>query len=107
MNLSITTTALSLSRCCTLTPFSPPFKLTITAALAPNTGYDFTWDSQVGKVYDLATSTDLATPIADWPVHASYSDIPATGTITTLTSVSMNGPGRFFAVVEKDAPLDD
>lgn len=74
--------------------------------------YNFEWNSQANKVYDLVTSTDLATPIAEWPVYmpqgggdpAMYADIPATGTSTTLTSVVSSDPQRFFAVVEKDAP---
>jgi len=84
-----------------------PFKITITPAIAPATGFDFTWNSRPGKVYDLVTSTDPVTPVAQWPVHASYSDIPATGTTTTLTAVPVDGPQRFFAVIEKDAPLVD
>jgi hypothetical protein len=80
------------------------FKLTITPAIAPATGFDFTWYSHPGKVYDLVTSTDLVTPVSEWPVHAAYSDIPATGTTTTLTAVPVDGPQRFFAVIEKDAP---
>lgn len=81
---------------------APP-TVTITAAVSPAIGFDFTWNSQVGKVYDLVTSTDLATPVAQWPVHAGYGDIPATGTTTTVTAVPVAGPQRFFAVIEKDA----
>lgn len=80
------------------------FKITITPAIAPATGFDFTWYSHPGKVYDLVTSTDLVTPVSKWPVHAAYSDIPATGTTTTLTAVPVDEPQRFFAVIEKDAP---
>lgn len=82
-------------------PSASTFNLTITPATAPANGYDFEWNSQPGKVYDLVTSTDLATPVTQWPVHASYGDIPATGTTTTLTAVPADGPQRFFAVVEK------
>ncbi|MFZ9935495.1 MAG: hypothetical protein ACO3JG_00395 [Luteolibacter sp.] len=83
------------------------------APSASNPGlYDFEWDSQPGKVYDLLTSTDLATPIATWPVHdpdgeggnSPYADIPTAGTTTTLTAVPGDGTKRFFAVAEKDAP---
>jgi len=72
--------------------------------IAPATGFDFAWESRPGKVYDLVTSTDFATPVAQWPVHAGFGDIPATGTTTTLTAVPVTGPQRFFAVIEKDAP---
>ena len=84
-----------------------PTKVTITPAAAPATGFDFALESRPGKVYDLVTSNNLVTPIAQWPVHAAYGDIPATGTTTTLTAVPVDGPQRFFAVVEKDAPLVD
>jgi len=74
--------------------------------------FDFSWDSQPDKVYDLVSSTDLASPVAEWPVHdpdgegplPPYADIPATGTATTLTAVPGDGPKRFFAMVEKAAP---
>jgi hypothetical protein len=84
-----------------------PFTVTITPATAPATGYDFSWYSRPGKVYDLISSTDPATPLAQWPVHTSYSDIPATGNTTTLTAVPVDGSQRFFAVVEKNAPRVD
>jgi hypothetical protein len=90
-------------------PDSSPgeFRLTITPATASATGYDFTWPSQPGKIYDLVTSTHPTTPVAQWPVHAAYSDIPATGTTTTLTAVPADGRQRFFALIEKDAPPVD
>ncbi len=95
-------------------PASPAasFKLTITRATPPATGYDFKWDCRPGKVYDLVTSTDLATPISGWPVYDPaggggndpYRNISAAGSTITLTGVPSSGPKRFFAVVEKDAP---
>lgn len=92
----------------TIDGFSPaPFRVTITAAIAPATGNDLAWNSKPCKVYDLVSSTDLATPIAQWPVYGSYSDIPATGTTTTLTALPADGPRRFFVVIEKDAPPED
>ncbi len=88
-------------------PSVSPLKLTITRATTPANGYDFAWGSRPGKVYDLVTSTDLASPIPEWPVHASYGNIPATGATTTLTAVPVDGQQRFFAVIEKDAPAAD
>lgn len=86
-------------------PDPPPFNLTIT----PNgTNFDFSWDSQPGKIYDLLTSTDLATPIAGWPIYNDgvmlRGNIPATGSTTTLTDVLPSGPRRFFAIREETAP---
>jgi alpha-galactosidase len=84
------------------------FSLTITPTTPPGIGYDFTWNSQSDKVYDLLTSTDLATPIADWPVYGDgetlYEAIPSDGETTTLTAVPAAGPRRFFVVREYDAP---
>ena len=56
--------------------------------------YDFEWDCQPGKVYDLLTSTDLATPISTWPVYdpdslgedTPYANIPAIGTPVDTSS---------------------
>ena len=80
---------------------------TIIPAFAPDTGFDLAWASRPGKVYDLVTSTDFSTPVEEWPVHADYADVPATGATTTLTDVPVDGPLRFFAVVAADAPLGD
>ena len=70
--------------------------------------YDFAWKSQSDKVYDLVTSTDLATPVAEWPVYDDgvklYEAIPGTGGMVTLTGVPCPGPRRFFAVREYVAP---
>lgn len=71
---------------------SAPFQITITPASTPDTGIDLAWESRRGKVYDLVTATDPATPLAQWPVHAAYGDIPATGTTTTLTDVPVDAP---------------
>lgn len=82
------------------------FQLVIT----PNaSNYDFSWDSLPGKFYDLITSTDLATPIADWPVYdpdgpgdaAPLGNISSAGNTTTLTAVPSSDPRRFFAIREK------
>ena len=84
-----------------------PFRLVITRNGA---NYDFEWDSKPGKLYDLITSTDLATPIATWPVHDPdgpggvdpFGDIPSAGATTTiLTGVPSSDPRRFFSIREK------
>lgn len=82
-----------------------PLTLTITPALAPAASYDFTWASQPGKVYDLVTSTDLATPASQWPVYRSYRDLFAAGVTRTLLAVPGNEPRRFFAMAQRDAPV--
>jgi hypothetical protein len=89
----------------TVSPTPPPFDLTI----APNgANFDFSWDSQPGKAYDLLASTDPATPVAEWPIYNDgatlYENIPATGTTTTLMAVPSSGPRRFFAMREEDGP---
>ncbi len=82
------------------------FVLTIT----PNgANYDFSWNSQPGKLYDLLSSTDLSTPIAEWAVYDPdgpggtdpYENIADTGATTTLTNVVSGDPRRFFAMREK------
>jgi hypothetical protein len=95
----------------TVTAVAPPPALdldfTITRNAAPGL-FDLSWTSQGGKVYDLLASTDLATPVADWPVYNDgvmlYENIPATGTTTTLTAVPSAVARRFFALREEDAP---
>jgi hypothetical protein len=68
------------------TPADAPFNLTITPNATPGL-YDFEWDSQEGKVYDLVTSADLATPTIEWPVYNDgetlYEAIPSAGETTT------------------------
>jgi alpha-galactosidase len=84
------------------------FQLTITPTAPPSTGYDFSWPSQDGMAYDLLTSTDLATPIAEWPIYddgvTRHEAIPSAGETTTLTGVPSPDSRRFFAVREYDAP---
>jgi hypothetical protein len=79
-----------------------PFALCI----SPNgTNFDFEWNSQPGKVYDLVTSTDLTIPIADWPIYNDgetlYENIPAIGTTTSLAEVPSATARRFFAIREE------
>jgi hypothetical protein len=82
-----------------------PFALRITRNGA---NFDFEWNSQPGMLYDLLTSTDLAIPIADWPIYDDgvtlHANIPATGSTTTLAAVPSGAPQRFFAMRGKPAP---
>lgn len=68
-------------------------------------GFDFTWDSRPGLVYDLLSSDDLSAPISTWRVHddgsRAYENIPASGSTTTIQEVPAAGR-RFFAVRERD-----
>ena len=80
---------------------STSFPLTIT----PNgANYDFTWESQDGKLYDLVSDTDLSMPRAEWPVYMGHADIEGSAPSNTLESVPGDGTKRFFAVIEKDLP---
>lgn len=53
---------------------------------------------------NLFTATELAKPLAQWPVRAAYGDLFAIGATTILTAVPGDGPQRLFAVLEQDAP---
>ena len=79
----------------------PAPRLTITQATPPETGFDLEWDSIEGKLYHLRTSTDLAGPIAAWEILES--DIIATPP-ANVKNVPADGPRRFYAVEEFDAP---
>jgi len=86
-------------------PSPAPFTVSILPNAATPGNYDFTWTSQAGKAYDIVTSTDLATPIATWPVWDGRVNLPATPPNNTLTNVPGGGDvRRFFAVVERAAP---
>ena len=84
------------------------FPLTITQNASTPGTFDFEWDSQPGKVYDLLTSTDLADPISEWPIYDDgvtvHASIPSAGETTTLSAVPSTDPRRFFAMREFDAP---
>ncbi|MGB6221279.1 hypothetical protein [Haloferula sp.] len=82
-------------------------QLTISANGSNPGNYDFSWTSQDGKLYDLVSSTDLATPISTWSVWEGNADIAGTSPSNGLTNVPGGGnTTRFFAVIEKDpAPL--
>ena len=88
-------------------PIAPPpapessFQVVITPAVAPATGFDLEWESQSGKRYNLYTSTDLAGPINTWTLLEG--DIEATPP-ANVKNVPEDGPRRFYAVEEFDAP---
>jgi len=84
-----------------ISPSTDPPLLTITPAIAPETGYDLEWDSQVGKAYNLRTSTDLDGPISTWDILEG--DIAATPPVNRV-NVPADGPRRFYAVEEFEAP---
>jgi hypothetical protein len=78
--------------------------------ITPNSGtpgsFDFSWNSNAGKVYDLVSSTDLSTAPDTWPVWQGHSGIPTNHpAANTLTNIPGGGdPKRFFSVIEKQAP---
>jgi hypothetical protein len=89
----------------------PDLTTPIQVVITPNgVNYDFAWNSMTGKLYDLLTSTDLATPVSTWPVHdpdgpggnPPFGDIPSAGATTTLTAVPSTDSRRFFAIREKN-----
>jgi len=85
-------------------PAAPPFDLVITPNATPGQ-YDFQWDSQAGKVYDLVSSTDLSTAPETWSVWNGQADLAASPPTNTLGNIAGGGDvRRFFAVLEKDAP---
>lgn len=85
-------------------PSSGNFSLIITPTKGSPGNYDFKWNSQDGKLYDLVSSTDLSTAPSTWAVYLGNENIMGTGPINTLTNLSGTGPVRFFVVIEKDSP---
>jgi len=83
---------------------STPLQLAITPNSDNPGNYDFSWNSQSGKVYDLVSSIDLNSAPATWEVWNGNADIEAALDTNTLTNVAVNGDSkRFFSIVEKDA----
>lgn len=84
------------------------FRLAITPSAETPGGFDFEWDSRPGMLYDLLSSSDLSAAPDSWAVYddgsSVYGDIASGGVTTTLTGVMGDGPRRFFAVREKEAP---
>jgi lysophospholipase L1-like esterase len=88
------------------------FNLEITANTSTPGNYDFEWDSEVDKVYNLVSNTSLATAPSGWSVWDNQADITSGGTTTSLPNIPGGGyPARFFVVVEKEPlkimPLGD
>ena len=68
----------------------------------PNT-LAFSFESEAGFEYDLLSSVDLSTPVAEWPVFDDgvtvFENIAASGTGTNeLNGVALVGETRFFAL---------
>ena len=82
-------------------PAGDGFALTITPAEAPETGFNLEWDSQTGKLYNLRSSPDLDDPVSGWDIIEA--NIAATPPANRL-NVPVDGPRRFYAVEEFDAP---
>lgn len=81
-------------------PSLEPLRLTLT----PNgNSYTLRWRSLAGKVYDLRSSTSLATPILTWPIYSGYVGLAPSGTGTnTLSGITPSDTTRFFVIVERD-----
>lgn len=63
----------------------------------------FTWASQVGRVYDLRSNTDLSTAPSTWDVLEGEISADVSG-INTLTIPRASEPKVFFALEERVAP---
>lgn len=84
---------------------APRFPLVITPTSGSPGNYDFEWDSQDGRLYDLVSATDLSTASTSWPVWDGREDMIATPPVNTLTDIPGGGDTRrFFAMIEKLAP---
>lgn len=81
-----------------ITTSSSPLQLLITEG---ESGFDLSWESTEGRVYDLVNSPDLSTPVSQWAVYESNSEIAATAPLNTLTGVSPAETKRFFALIER------
>jgi hypothetical protein len=86
-------------------PLASDFQVIITPTAGSPGNYDFEWESQAGKLYDLVSATDLSTASNTWPVWNGRADLTATPPTNTLTDIPGGGdPRRFFVLIEKDAP---
>lgn len=86
-------------------PAPPAGPIQLSIASSGNT-LNFSWNSNSGKQYNLVSSTDLATPVAEWAPYndgvSTYENLPASPTGTnTLTGVIQLDSQRFFAIVEQ------
>ena len=80
---------------------SDPLMATITPAVAPATGFDLKWNSQIGMTYAVLTSAELSTPVETWSSLAS--DLPANPPQNTY-HVPGDGSRRFYVIKETPAP---
>ena len=80
--------------------FAPPL-LTITPATPPATGFVLQWDSMAGKLYNVRTRASLDIAIPGWDLLSG--NIVATPP-SNILPVPADGPRRFYAVEEFDAP---
>lgn len=86
-------------------PPAPTIPFVITPTEGSPGNYDFEWDSQEGKLYDLVSSPDLSTARDTWPVWDGRADLAATPPANTLADIPGGGDThRFFALLEKDVP---
>ena len=81
-------------------PAATTFPLTITPD--GGGGYNLTWPSQEGMLYNLRSSTDLSGGISSWTLVEG--DIPASGTGTNTQNVTSLETRLFYAVEEYPAP---
>ena len=80
-----------------------PLAITITPNAVTPSNYDFSWNSQEGKIYDLVSATDLSSPPATWLPWDNRTGIVATPSTNILLDVPGGGDTkRFFILVEKD-----
>ncbi len=75
-------------------------RITITPAVAPETGFDLAWESTEGMRYQLFASESLEASFAEW--NLLVADIDATPPVNTL-NVQHDGPLHFY-VIEEDTP---
>ncbi|MDP0492148.1 MAG: hypothetical protein Q7Q71_13955 [Verrucomicrobiota bacterium JB023] len=86
-----------------------PSSSTVLEITATDSGYDFSWNSTVGTIYDLVSSTDLSTEPSTWAIYDDgntvYEDIlfSETGT-NSLSGVVSTDEKRFFALSEEKLP---
>ena len=90
-----------------LTVNQATFTSNIIVIITPNGqtpgNYDFSWNSQEGKIYDLVSATDLSSPPATWLPWDNRTGIVATPSTNILLDVPGGGDTkRFFILVEKD-----
>lgn len=88
------------------TPNTPARIIAFTSNETTPGNYDFSWESESGKVYDLVSTTDLTSgePLT-WAVWDSRTDLTATPPANVLENVPGGGDSkRFFSIIEKSAP---